>query len=85
MALAASLSTENVFSGVAISNETEPPAIRIRKDGPPRLLRVLIPSPPDSELPFWAATLRRIGCPLQTSITLNRDLCLQWTRSLLAM
>ncbi|WP_236696119.1 trypsin-like peptidase domain-containing protein [Rhodopirellula islandica] len=85
MALGASLSTENVFSGVAISNETEPPAIRLRKDGPPRLLRVLIPSPPNSEMPFWAATLRRIGCPLQTTLTLNRDLCLQWTRSLLAM
>ncbi|WDQ18647.1 PDZ domain-containing protein [Rhodopirellula sp. P2] len=85
MALGASLSTENVFSGVAISNETEPPAIRIRKDGPPRLLRVLIPSPPNSEMPFWAATLRRIGCPLQTTLTLNRDLCLQWTRSLLTM
>lgn len=85
MALGASLSTVNVFSGVAISNETEPPAVRLRKDGPPRLLRVLIPSPPNSELPFWAETLRRIGCPLQTTPTLNRDLCLQWTRSLLAM
>lgn len=85
MALGASLSTVNVFSGVAISNETEPPAVRLRKDGPPRLLRVLIPSPPNSELPFWAETLRRIGCPLQTTLTLNRDLCLQWTRSLLAM
>ncbi|MEO9596071.1 trypsin-like peptidase domain-containing protein [Rhodopirellula bahusiensis] len=85
MALGASLSTTNVFAGVAISNETEPPAVRLRKDGPPRLLRVLIPNPPDSELPFWAETLRRIGCPLQTTLTLNRDLCLQWTQSLLAM
>lgn len=85
MALAASLSTENVFAGVAISNQTQPPAVRLRKDGPPRLLRVLIPLPPEAEVPFWAETLRRIGCPLQTSPTLNRELCLQWTRSLLAM
>ncbi len=83
MALAVSLSTDNVFHGLAIPANTQPPAIRLRRDAPMRLLRVLMTTGPEGELPSWSATLGRLGCPVQTAESVDREELLQWCRSLL--
>lgn len=83
MALAVSLSTDNVFHGLAIPAKTQPPAIRLRRDAPMRLLRVLMTTGPEGELPSWSATLGRLGCPVQTATSVDRKELLQWCRSLL--
>lgn len=83
MALAVSLSTDNVFHGLAIPAKTQPPAIRLRRDAPMRLLRVLMTTGSEGELPSWSATLGRLGCPVQTATSVDRKELLQWCRSLL--
>ena len=83
MALAVSLSTDNIFHGVALPTTTRPPAIRLRRDAPMRLLRVLMTSEPETELPTWSETIGRLGCPLQTSDQVDRQQLLLWCRSLL--
>ncbi|TWT88017.1 trypsin-like peptidase domain-containing protein [Neorhodopirellula pilleata] len=86
MALAVSLSTENIYQGVAIPSSTQPPGIRLRRDAPMRLLRVLITGDV-SEMPPWTETLTRIGCPVQTFDEtiqqVDRRTVLSWCRSLL--
>ncbi|EMI52451.1 protease Do [Rhodopirellula sallentina SM41] len=83
MALAVSLSTDNVFGGVAIPSSTKPPAVRLRRDAPMRLLRVLISSTPMVEMPTWTETLSRLGCPVQTTDEVDRLRLMAWCRSLL--
>lgn len=83
MALAVSLSTDNIFQGLAIPASTQPPAIRLRPDAPMRLLRVLITTGDDGELPSWSETLGRLGCPVQTAEEVDRAELLQWCRSLM--
>lgn len=82
MALAVSLSTDNVYRGVAIPSVTQPPGIRLRRDAPMRLLRVLITGG-GSNMPPWTETLTRIGCPIQTTEQVDRQAVLSWCRSLL--
>lgn len=83
MALAVSLSTDNVYSGVAIPGSTQPPGIRLRRDAPMRLLRVLMRMEGDAEMPPWTESLTRIGCPTQTTDSVDRGMLLSWCRSLL--
>ncbi len=83
MALAVSLSTDNIYHGLGIPANTQPPAIRLRRDAPMRLLRVLLTTGLDGELPSWSATLSRLGCPVQTTESIEREELLQWCRSLL--
>ncbi|EMI42995.1 S1C family serine protease [Rhodopirellula sp. SWK7] len=83
MALAVSLSTDNLYGGVAIPANTKPPAVRLRRDAPMRLLRVLVSSPPNDELPSWTETLGRLGCPVQTTGDMDREGLMNWCRSLL--
>ncbi|TWU10757.1 S1C family serine protease [Allorhodopirellula heiligendammensis] len=83
MALAAALSTDNIYHGLAIPANTQPPAIRLRRDAPMRLLRVLMTTGPDGVLPSWSETLGRLGCPVQTATGVDREELLQWCRSLL--
>lgn len=83
MALAVSLSTDNLFQGVAIPDSTQPPAIRLRRDAPMRLLRILMTTSTDDDLPPWSETLTRIGCPIQTIGAVDREDLLTWCRSLL--
>lgn len=83
MALAVSLSTDNIFHGLAIPAATQPPAIRLRPDAPMRLLRVLMTTGDDGELPSWSETLGRLGCPVQTADEVDRAELLQWCRSLM--
>jgi S1-C subfamily serine protease len=82
MALAISLSTDNIFHGVAIPASTNPPGIRLRRDAPMRLLRVLMTTGSDTELPPWSETLERLGCPLQTAKEVERIALIRWCRSL---
>lgn len=85
MALAVSLSTDNLVHGVAIPKSTKPPAIRLRRDAPMRLLRVLMTVGDDAELPPWTQTISRIGCPIQTTKVLEQEDLLNWCRSLLVL
>lgn len=83
MALAVSLSTDNIYRGVAIPGSTQPPGIRLRRDAPMRLLRVLITIDEDSDMPPWTESLSRIGCPIQTSGQVDQRTLLSWTRTLM--
>ncbi|TWT67429.1 PDZ domain-containing protein [Allorhodopirellula solitaria] len=83
MALAVSLSTDNIFHGLAIPTNTQPPPIRLRRDAPMRLLRVLMSTGENGKLPSWSETLDRLGCPVQSTPSVDREKLLQWCRSLL--
>ncbi|MCM2370560.1 S1C family serine protease [Aporhodopirellula aestuarii] len=83
MALAVSLSTDNVYHGVAIPTNTQPPAVRLRRDAPMRLLRVLVTTSPNTELPSWTEILGRLGCPVQTADEIDHAGLMRWCRSLL--
>ncbi|SMP40530.1 serine protease, S1-C subfamily, contains C-terminal PDZ domain [Neorhodopirellula lusitana] len=82
MVMAVSLSTENVFHGAAFPHWVKPPAIRLRRDAPMRLLRILINKESEEDWPAWTEAIKRIGCPIQTADQVDQASLLDWCRTL---
>lgn len=86
MALAVALLAEQQFTGAALARETKPPAVRLRRDGPLRMIRVLLPAgDEDDEGPSWSKKMTQLGYPTQTLPDLSRRQLLRWVASLRAL
>ncbi len=76
MALAAAILRPGTFSGLSVSAEIRPPAIRLRENDPTTPLQIWLPGAAagadgregaersDAEAPAWAGTLERLGYPV---------------------
>jgi S1-C subfamily serine protease len=82
MALAVAISQSRTFFGVAVSDQTRPPAIRLRENEPSSSLQVLLPIGAADDLPSWASGLERVGYPIIRGAELNETQLLHWVRLL---
>ena len=82
MALAAAVARSKTFFGVAVSDSTRPPAIRLRENEADASLQVLLPLDPGAELPTWATRLIQGGYPIVRGGEVDRGKLLRWTRLL---
>lgn len=85
MALAAAISQSKTFTGVAVSNETRPPAIRLRENEAAASLEFLMPAKDADALPSWSAALKRVGYPISFAETIDEPSLLAWVRLLQAI
>ena len=82
MAMAVAISASETFFGVAVSNETRPPAVRLRENEPDSSLEILLPIGSRNDLPTWGAALEKVGYPILMGNKLDSGRLLQWTRLL---
>lgn len=85
MALAAAISQSKTFTGVAVSAETRPPAIRLRENEAAATLEFLMPAKDADALPTWSAALQRVGYPISFAETIDEATLLAWVRLLQAI
>lgn len=85
MALAAAISQSKTFTGVAVSTETRPPAIRLRENEAAAALEFLMPAKDADALPSWSAALKRVGYPISFAETIDEQAMLAWVRLLQAI
>ncbi|WP_168565731.1 trypsin-like peptidase domain-containing protein [Crateriforma spongiae] len=85
MALAAGLSLVHRFGGIALSDKTRPPAIRVKENDPETAVHVLLPISDDDSLPTWGTALRRAGYAIINAKPLDRAGLLRWVRQLQAI
>ncbi|TWT79003.1 Periplasmic serine endoprotease DegP precursor [Planctomycetes bacterium CA13] len=85
MALAVAMSASRTFSGVAISAETRPPAVRLRENDAESSLQLLLPIGRNDDLPTWVPTLTKSGYPVQRGGEVEHGKLLRWVRLLQAI
>lgn len=85
MALAVAMTESRTFAGVAVSDKTRPPMIRIRENDPAAPLQLLLPIGSDEELPSWAKPLVGRGYPIVRGEAASRETLLRWTWCLQAI
>jgi S1-C subfamily serine protease len=81
IAIATALLRSGVFSGLSVSQDIRPPAIRLRENDPTAPLQILIPKVDDEDAPGWIGALERVGFPVLRPGDDAKTL-LQWVRSL---
>ncbi len=85
MALAVAMSASRTIYGVAVSDSTRPPAVRLRENDAEASLQVLLPVEKESELPVWAPTLQKTGYPVIRGGKVDQESLLRWVRLLQAV
>ncbi|KAA5540232.1 PDZ domain-containing protein [Roseiconus nitratireducens] len=82
MVIAIALSDRGNFSGIAVSAETRPPAVRLRENEPDRSLEILMPIKSLDDGPTWLAPLVGAGYPVALGGDNELSDLLRWTRLL---
>lgn len=82
MVIAMALSDRKNFDGIAVSDQTRPPAVRLRENEPDRSLQLLLPIENVDDGPTWLAPLSKAGYPVTLGGELQFDDLLRWTRLL---
>ncbi|MEM6688841.1 MAG: PDZ domain-containing protein [Planctomycetota bacterium] len=82
MALATCISQSETFTGMAISSQTTPPAIRLVEADGVRPTEVLIEAGAEDELPTWSAALSKAGYPVLWNEKVEREIIAAWTTRL---
>ena len=82
MVVAIALSDRKNFAGVAISEDTKPPAVRLRENEPDQALELLLPIESLDDGPTWLAPLTSAGYPITLGGKLESSDLLRWTRLL---
>ena len=85
MAMAVAISQSDVFFGVAVSNESRTPAIRLRANEPATSLQVLMPAENEEDFPTWAPALELAGYPVSWDGKIDQASLLRWVRLLQAI
>lgn len=85
MAVAASISQSETFFGVAVSEKTRPPAVRLRENEPASSLQILVPVDSEDDLPSWGPAIQRAGYPIVLGGDLQMEDLLRWVRTLQAI
>lgn len=81
IAIATALLRSGVFSGLSVSQDIRPPAIRLRENDPTAPLQILVPRVDDEDAPGWIGALEKVGFPVLRPGDDTKTL-LQWVRSL---
>ena len=82
MVIAIALSDRKNFAGVAVSDESKPPAVRLRENEPDRSLQILMPIGSIDDGPAWLAPLVSSGYPIATGEDIEPSDLLRWVRLL---
>tara|TARA_R110002049_G_scaffold2750_2_gene21451 strand:- start:233139 stop:235133 length:1995 start_codon:yes stop_codon:yes gene_type:complete len=82
MALAVALSAAETFRGVAASEKTRAPAVRLRENDAAQSLQILLPISSPDDAPPWATALKAAGYPIVRGGTVDKDALLRWVRLL---
>ena len=85
MAVAVGIRESRTFAGVAVSDKTQPPPIRIRENEPSAALQIMLPIGTGDELPGWGRALEQRGYPIVRGGGVTRDVLARWTRLLQAI
>lgn len=81
IALATALLRSGTFSGLSVSPEIRPPALRLRENDPASPLQMLIPNAVDEEAAGWIGSLEKVGYPVLRSAG-DATTLIQWVRTL---
>jgi S1-C subfamily serine protease len=81
IAIATALLRSGTFSGLSVSQDIRPPAVRLRENDPTAPLQILIPKVDDEDAPGWIGALEKVGFPVLRPGDDARTL-LHWVRSL---
>lgn len=81
IALATALLRGGTFSGLSVSPEIRPPAVRLRENDPAAPLQMLIPKADDEESPGWIGSLQKVGFPVLRTAG-DATTLIQWVRTL---
>ena len=81
IALATALLRGGTFSGLSVSPEIRPPAVRLRENDPAAPLQMLIPSADDEEAAGWIGSLQKVGYPVLRTAG-DATTLIQWVRTL---
>ena len=82
MALAVALSASESFRGVAVSEKTKAPAVRLRENDAAASLQILLPIESRDGAPPWASALRSAGYPIVQGGSVDKAVLLRWVRLL---
>ena len=82
MAIAVALSSQKLFSGISISAQAKPPAVRLRENEPDHSIQILMPIESLDDGPVWLAPLTRFGYPILLGGKNELSSILRWTRLL---
>ena len=85
MALAIALSASETFRGVAVSENTRAPAVRLRENDAVTSLQILLPIKSPDDAPAWATALTEAGYPIVRGGDVDKDALLRWARLLQAI
>ena len=85
MALAVSISQSERFFGVAVSEGSRPPAVRLRQNEPSTSLQIFMPTESMDDLPTWSAALEQAGYPIVLGGKASDADVLRWVRLLQAL
>jgi len=81
IALATALLRSGTFSGLSVSPEIRPPALRLRENDPASPLQMMIPNADDEEAAGWIGSLEKVGYPVLRSAG-DATTLIQWVRTL---
>ena len=81
IALATALLRSGTFTGLSVSPEIRPPALRLRENDPASPLQMLIPNADDEEAVGWIGSLEKGGFPVLRAAD-NATTLIQWVRTL---
>jgi len=81
IALATALLRSGTFSGLSVSPEIRPPALRLRENDPASPLQMLIPNAVDEDAAGWIGSLEKVGYPVLRSAG-DATTLIQWVRTL---
>jgi len=81
IALATALLRSGTFSGLSVSPEIRPPAIRLRENDPAAPLQMMIPTSDDEDATGWIGSLEKVGFPVLRSAS-DATTLIQWVRTL---
>jgi S1-C subfamily serine protease len=81
IALATALLRGGTFSGLSVSPEIRPPAVRLRENDPAAPLQMLIPNSDDEESAGWIGSLQKVGYPVLRTAG-DATTLIQWVRTL---
>lgn len=81
IALATALLRSGTFSGLSVSAEIRPPAVRLRENDPASPLQMLIPNAVDEDAAGWIGSLEKVGYPVLRTAS-DPTTLIQWVRTL---
>ncbi len=82
MAIAVALAKRQIFSGVAVSSKSRPPAIRLAENDGQGSFQMMLPSSAKGEIPGWAEVMIKAGYPVVSGGETSQESLLQWVRLL---